>query len=725
MVCRDKGDNDMAANFQLVADYQPTGDQPEAIDALVYGLEHDRRFQTLEGVTGSGKTFTVANVIQRWGRPTLVVSHNKTLAAQLYAELKSFFPHNAVEYFVSYYDYYQPEAYIPSTDTFIEKDSSINEEIERLRLAATDALMNREDVVIVASVSCIYGLGSPEDYREMLVRVERGQYVDRDSVMVKLIEIQYARNDYEPAPGTFRVRGDTLDIFPAYRKDGLRIDFFGSQVEGIHTIDPVTAKNTGNLERVVISPASHFVMPAEKIDRALAGIRAEMEARVQEFTAQNKLLEAQRLRMRTTYDLEMLKEMGYCGGIENYSRHLTGRPAGARPATLFDFFPENSLCVLDESHVTVPQIRAMFNGDKARKTVLVEHGFRLPSALDNRPMNFEEFLSVSGPILFTTATPGPFEYQVGGTPVQQVVRPTGLLDPPVEVRPLATQVDDLTEEIRTRAEKNERTLVTTLTKKTAEDLSTYLLNIGLRVKYLHSDIDTMERVQILRGLRAAEFDCLIGINLLREGLDLPEVTLVAVLDADKEGFLRSETALIQTAGRAARNVDGLVILYADRITDSMRKMMEKCRLRREKQAAYNKEHGITPRTIQKNILASISQQKKEAQEIEESVITGTGADYNTVELIAELEKEMLEAAEALEFERAALLRDQIHELKAAQKAAAEKGGEVAAKAPGKRGRKPRAAAAEAAPVESAGAKAKTSVSKPAKRGRKPAEKKKL
>jgi excinuclease ABC subunit B len=586
--------------------------------------------------------------------------------------------------------------------------------------------MNREDVVIVASVSCIYGLGSPEDYREMLVRVERGQYIDRDSVMVKLIEIQYARNDYEPAPGTFRVRGDTLDIFPAYRKDGLRIDFFGSQVEGIHTIDATTAKNTGNLERVVISPASHFVMPAEKIDRALAGIRAEMEARVQEFTAQNKLLEAQRLRMRTTYDLEMLKEMGYCGGIENYSRHLTGRPAGARPATLFDFFPEKSLCVLDESHVTVPQIRAMYNGDKARKTVLVEHGFRLPSALDNRPMNFEEFLSVSGPILFTTATPGPFEYQVGGTPVQQVVRPTGLLDPPVEVRPLATQVDDLTEEIRARAEKNERTLVTTLTKKTAEDLSTYLLNIGLRVKYLHSDIDTMERVQILRGLRAAEFDCLIGINLLREGLDLPEVTLVAVLDADKEGFLRSETALIQTAGRAARNVDGLVILYADRITDSMRKMMEKCRLRREKQAAYNKEHGITPRTIQKNILASISQQKKEAQEIEESVITGTGADYNTVELIAELEKEMLEAAEALEFERAALLRDQIHELKAAQKAAAEKGGEVAAKAPGKRGRKPRAAAAaEAAPVESAGAQAKTSVSKPAKRGRKPVAKKKL
>jgi excinuclease ABC subunit B len=707
----------MAANFQLVADYQPTGDQPEAIDALVYGLENDKRFQTLEGVTGSGKTFTVANVIQRWGRPTLVVSHNKTLAAQLYAELKGFFPHNAVEYFVSYYDYYQPEAYIPATDTFIEKDSSINEEIERLRLAATDALMNREDVIIVASVSCIYGLGSPEDYRDMLVRVERGQFIDRDSVMMKLVEIQYSRNDYEPAPGTFRVRGDTLDIFPAYRKDGLRIDFFGPQVEGIHTIDPATAKNTGNLERVVISPASHFVMPADKIERALGGIRAEMEARVQEFTAQNKLLEAQRLRMRTTYDLEMLKEMGYCSGIENYSRHLTGRPAGARPATLFDFFPEKSLCVLDESHVTVPQLRAMFNGDKARKTVLVEHGFRLPSALDNRPMNFDEFLSVSGPILFTSATPGPFEFQVGGTPVPQFLRPTGLLDPPVEVRPLGTQVDDLTEEIRTRAEKNERTLVTTLTKKTAEDLSTYLLNLGLRVKYLHSDIDTMERVQILRGLRAAEFDCLIGINLLREGLDLPEVTLVAVLDADKEGFLRSETALVQTAGRAARNVNGMVILYADRITDSMRAMINKTEQRRAKQIAYNTEHGITPRTIQKNILESIKQQKKEAQEIEESVITGTGADYNTVELIAELEKEMLEAAEALEFERAALLRDQIHELKTStKKDEAEKGGEGAKKAKGQRGRKP---AAE----KSAGTSEKSTASKPAKRGRKPAAKK--
>ena len=707
----------MAANFQLVSDYKPTGDQPAAIDALLRGLERGQRFQTLEGVTGSGKTFTVANVIQRWARPTLVISHNKTLAAQLYAELKGFFPHNAVEYFVSYYDYYQPEAYIPATDTFIEKDSAINEEIERLRLAATDALMNREDVVIVASVSCIYGLGSPEDYREMLVRIERGQTLDRDGLMMKLVDIQYMRNDYEPAPGTFRVRGDTLDIFPAYRKDGLRVDFFGPQIEGIHTLDPTTAKITATLDRVAISPATHFVMPASKIERALGGIRDEMEARVKELTETNKLLEAQRLRMRTTYDLEMLKEMGYCGGIENYSRHLTGRKAGERPASLLDFFPKDFLSILDESHVTVPQLRAMYNGDRARKTVLVDHGFRLPSALDNRPMNFDEFLTVVGPILFTTATPGPYEAQVSGVPVQQLIRPTGLLDPPVEVRPLGTQVDDLTEEIRKRAERGERTLVTTLTKKTAEDLSTYLQNIGIRVKYLHSDIDTIERVEILRGLRAAEFDCLIGINLLREGLDLPEVSLVAVLDADKEGFLRSETALVQTAGRAARNINGTVIMYADRITNSMRAMMEKCRLRREKQTAYNQEHGITPRTIQKNIQESLAQQK-EAKEIEESVIRETGADYNAVELIAELEKEMLEAAEALEFERAALLRDQVHELKAAQKAEAEKGGAGAQREKGKRGRKPRTA--ETAPVKAAGAKTKSAVSKSAQRGRRAA-----
>ncbi|MCX6997211.1 MAG: excinuclease ABC subunit UvrB [Kiritimatiellaeota bacterium] len=655
----------MDGKFKLVSDYRPTGDQPDAIRTLLDGLRNAQRFQTLEGVTGSGKTFTVANVIQQWGRPTLVVSHNKTLAAQLYAELKGFFPRSAVEYFVSYYDYYQPEAYLPATDTFIEKDSSINEEIERLRLAATDALTNRADVIIVASVSCIYGLGSPEDYRDMLVRLQVGGELDRESVMTKLVDIQYTRNDYEPAPGTFRARGDTLDIFPSYRKDGLRVDFFGNRIERLHTFDPTSGKAVETLDHVTISPAKHFVMSAHKIERALGGIRRELEERALWFTGQEKLIEAQRIRMRTNYDLEMMKELGYCGGIENYSRHLSGRAAGARPACLLDFFPKDFLTIVDESHVTVPQLRAMYNGDQARKQVLVDHGFRLPSALDNRPMNFAEFLSVSGPILFTTATPGPFEREVGGAPVPQVIRPTGLVDPPVVVRPLGTQIDDLMEEIRRRAAKHERTLVTTLTKKTAEDLSTYLQNAGLRVKYLHSDIDTLERVEILRGLRQATFDCLVGINLLREGLDLPEVSLVAILDADKEGFLRSETALIQTAGRAARHLHGTVIMYADKMTDSMRGMMEKCRLRREIQTAYNKKHHITPRSIQKSIQESMKT-IEEAAEIEESVVRETGADYNVTEVLAELEKEMIEASAALEFERAALLRDQIHELQVAQ-----------------------------------------------------------
>ena len=683
----------MDGPFKLVSDYQPTGDQPDAIQALVSGLRAAQRFQTLEGVTGSGKTFTVANVIQQWGRPTLVVSHNKTLAAQLYAELKGFFPRSAVEYFVSYYDYYQPEAYLPATDTFIEKDSSINEEIERLRLAATDALMNREDVIIVASVSCIYGLGSPDDYRDMLVRLAVGGELDREGVMTRLVDIQYTRNDYEPAPGTFRARGDTLDIFPSYRKDGLRVDFFGNRIERLQTFDPTSGKATATLAHVVISPAKHFVMAANKIERALNGIRRELEERVQWFTAENKLLEAQRIRMRTSYDLEMMKELGYCGGIENYSRHLSGRPAGGRPACLLDFFPKKFLTVVDESHVTVPQLRAMYNGDQARKQVLVDHGFRLPSALDNRPLNFDEFLGATGPILFTTATPGPYERQVGGAPVPQVIRPTGLLDPPIEVRPLRTQVDDLIEEVRRRAAKHERTLVTTLTKKTAEDLSTYLQTVGLRVKYLHSDIDTLERVEILRGLRQATFDCLVGINLLREGLDLPEVSLVAILDADKEGFLRSETALIQTAGRAARHLNGTVIMYADKLTDSMRGMLEKCRLRREIQTAYNKKHHITPRSIQKNIQDSLAT-IEEAREIEESVVRETGADYNVTELLAELEKEMIEASAALEFERAALLRDQIHELQASQQPA--KGGKGQAKKAGRqsvapaKGRRPAA-----------------------------------
>ncbi len=656
----------MESAFRLVSTYEPTGDQPEAIEMLSRGLREGKRFQTLEGVTGSGKTFTVANVIARYGRPALVISHNKTLAAQLYGELKSFFPGNAVEYFVSYYDYYQPEAYIPQTDTYIEKDSSINEEIERLRLAATDALMNREDVVIVASVSCIYGLGSPEDYREMLVRVERGGTAERDAVLRQLVDVHYDRNEMEQRPGTFRVRGDTLDVYPSYSKKGIRLSFFGDQVETIQMIDPITNHVEAELDRVIISPARHFVMPQSKIDRALNAIRAELEERVKWFEDNNRLLEAQRIRMRTEYDLEMLKEVGYCSGIENYSRHLSGRGAGERPATLLDFFPGEFLTIIDESHATLPQVRGMYNGDQARKRVLVEHGFRLPSALDNRPMDYAEFLQMTKQILFTTATPGPYERDVGGEPVQQVIRPTGILDPPVEVRPLRNQIDDLIEEVRKCAEKKERVLVTTLTKKTAEDLSDYLHNIGLRVKYLHSEIDAIERVEILRGLRKADFDCLIGINLLREGLDLPEVSLVAILDADKEGFLRSETALIQTAGRAARHIGGRVILYADQMTDSMKRMVEVTRVRRERQTAYNAAHGITPRSIEKSIQESLAEQR-EAREVEEQVVRETGVQYDVVQVLAELEREMMEAAEALEFERAALLRDQIYELKAAQK----------------------------------------------------------
>ncbi|MBU1694470.1 MAG: excinuclease ABC subunit UvrB [Verrucomicrobia bacterium] len=658
----------MDGEFRLKSDFAPTGDQPEAIEALCRGLSEGRRFQTLEGVTGSGKTFTVANVIARHGKPTLVVSHNKTLAAQLYAELKGFFPENAVEYFVSYYDYYQPEAYIPQTDTYIEKDSSINEELERLRLAATDALINRRDVIIVASVSCIYGLGSPEDYREMLIVLRRGEEADRDAVLRKLVDIQYTRNDLQPEPGTFRVRGDALDVFPSYRKDGLRIDFFGNQVERIRRVDPLTGHVLAELAHALISPARHFVMPQAKIERALGGIRVEMEEQVRRFEEQEKLLEAQRLRMRTQYDLEMLQEVGYCSGIENYSRHLSGRAPGERPATLLDFFQGDFLTILDESHVTVPQIRGMYKGDRSRKLVLVEHGFRLPSALDNRPMNFDEFMKATGPILFTTATPGPFEHEVAGRPVLQIIRPTGLLDPPVEVRPLAGQIDDLIEEVRKRAEQGERVLVTTLTKKTAEDLSEYLRNIGLRVKYLHSEIDTIERVEILRGLRKADFDCLVGINLLREGLDLPEVSLVAVLDADKEGFLRSETSLIQTAGRAARHINGQVILYAERVTDSMQRMIEITRTRRAKQLAYNEEHGITPTGIVKAIQDSLAEQKA-AREVESQAVREAGVEYDVAQVMADIEREMMEAAEALEFERAALLRDQLYELKATQKKA--------------------------------------------------------
>jgi excinuclease ABC subunit B len=654
----------MSSVFKIASKFQPTGDQPEAIKALVRGLETGRRFQTLEGVTGSGKTFTMANVIAQHGKPVLVMSHNKTLAAQLYAELKSYFPDNAVEFFISYYDYYQPEAYIPQTDTFIEKDASINAEIERLRLAATDSLLNRDDVIIVASVSCIYGLGSPEDYKNMIVSARQGETCRRDEILQQLVAVQYERNDFEPQPGTFRVRGDTLDIFPSYAQHGIRIEFFGDEIDRIKRIDPLTGNTEETLSRVMVSPARHFVMPYEKLKPAVAHIREELDERVAWFEKENKLIEAQRIRMRTEYDMEMLKEIGYCGGIENYSRHLSGRMAGDRPACLIDYFPADFLTIIDESHVTLPQIRGMFNGDRARKTTLVEHGFRLPSALDNRPLEFSEFFDVTGPMIFTTATPGPFEKEHGGRPIEQVIRPTAIIDPPVEVRPLNGQIDDVMEEIRARADRDERTLVTTLTKRTAEDLTDYLKKVGLRVQYLHSDIDAIERVEILRSLRKAEFDCLIGINLLREGLDLPEVSLVAILDADKEGFLRSETALVQTAGRAARHIDGNVIMYADHMTGSMRRMMDLTDHRRKKQIAYNEEHGITPQAIQKEIADSLGRLKKDAEELEEHVVRETGENYDINTAIRDVEREMLEAAEKLEFERAAMLRDELYDLKA-------------------------------------------------------------
>ncbi|MBW7909351.1 MAG: excinuclease ABC subunit UvrB [Kiritimatiellae bacterium] len=650
--------------FHISADYEPTGDQPEAIDQLVSSLEAGNRFQLLEGVTGSGKTFTMANVIARYGKPTLLISHNKTLAAQLYAELKAFFPNHAVEYFVSYFDYYQPEAYIPQTDTFIEKDSAINEEIERLRLAATDSLMNRRDVIIVASVSCIYGLGSPEDYQAMVVEAKVGDVFDRSDLLQRFVDIQYSRNDIENKPGTFRVRGDTIDLFPSYARYGLRLEFFGDTLERIQRIEALTAKAEAELDEVVISPAKHFVTPYSKVERAMATIRTELDARVQWFEERQKLLEAQRIKQRTLYDLDMMKELGYCSGIENYSRHLTGREEGERPFTLIDYFPEGFLTIIDESHATTPQLRGMYNGDRARKLVLVEHGFRLPSALDNRPLQFNEFLDVTGPMLFVSATPAAYEREVSSVCARQVIRPTGLLDPEVEVRALKGQIDDVIEEIRVRAERKERVLVTTLTKKTAEDLTDYLSKLNIRVKYIHSEIDAIERVEILRGLRKADFDCLVGINLLREGLDLPEVSLVAVLDADKEGFLRSETSLVQTAGRAARHVSGHVIMYADKITDSMKRMMDVTQARRAKQMEYNQAHNITPRGIQKAIQDSLAV-LKQAEETESMVVREVGVDVDVQEVLAQMEREMMEAAEALEFERAALLRDQIRELRKA------------------------------------------------------------
>jgi excinuclease ABC subunit B len=647
--------------FELVSDYAPAGDQPQAIEKLTAGILSGARHQTLLGVTGSGKTFTVANVIRNVDKPTLVISHNKTLAAQLYAEFKSFFPNNAVEYFVSYFDYYQPEAYIPRTDTFIEKDSSRNEEIERLRLSTMSSLFSRRDVIVVASVSCIYGIGSREDYEEMIIPIRVGLHLSRDILLSRLIDLQYERNDITFERGHFRVRGDTVEVRPAGREDGLRIEFFGEEIEKITRFEPLTRNKMESLDAVVIFPAKQFVTTNDKMKRAILTIREELGTRIAEFERDRKLLEAQRIKQRTEFDLEMMEEMGVCSGIENYSRHISGRPPGSSPNTLFDFLPDDYLLVIDESHVTVPQIGGMYEGDRSRKTVLVEHGFRLPSALDNRPMNFLEFQSRQNQTIYVSATPSPREIGWSqGKVIELVVRPTGLIDPKVTVKPLKGQIDDLIEECRRRVEKKERTLVTTLTKRTAEELTDYLRDIGVNVRYLHSEIDAIERVEILRALRKGEFDVLVGINLLREGLDLPEVSLVAILDADKEGFLRSETSLIQTAGRAARHLHGEVILYADVMTDSIRKFLAVTEYRRQKQIAYNTEHHITPRSVSRAVEESLAVYESNR---EEAAGVLNDANLDVAQTISELEAEMIKAAEDLKFEKAALLRDQIKELK--------------------------------------------------------------
>jgi excinuclease ABC subunit B len=725
--------------FQLESNYKPRGDQGQAIAKLAKSLEAGNRHQTLLGVTGSGKTFTIANVIRELDRPTLVISHNKTLAAQLYSEFKQFFPRNAVEYFVSYFDYYQPEAYIPRSDTYIEKDSSINEEIERLRLSATSALLSRRDVIVVASVSCIYGITSPEDYERMLLTVKRGQHTTREAVLGRLVDMLYERNDMNFSRGRFRVRGDVVEVYPATAdEEAVRIEFFGDEIDAITRFDPLTGHAREALSIITFFPAKQFVTPADKLNRALTTIRAELDDRIKVLESQNKLLEAQRLKMRTEYDLEMLQEMGFCSGIENYSRHLSGRPPGSKPYTIIDFFPKDFLAVVDESHATIPQIGGMYEGDKSRKTVLVDFGFRLPSALDNRPLNFPEFMKLTNQLVYVSATPAEFEIQnsivgnagyvphkrarigedelvpfvlpgesvtavydrrtvgqarrlpssgsAGGAPglqlshtdespekfdvhtpgkplvVEQIIRPTGLLDPRITIRGLKNQIDDTIELCRQRVEQQERVLVTTLTKRTAEDLADYLRDVGLKVRYLHSDIDTIERVEILRGLRAADFDILVGINLLREGLDLPEVSLVCILDADKEGFLRSQTSLIQTAGRAARHINGEVVLFADIVTDSMQALISISEYRRAKQMEYNEKHGITPQTVRRAVQESLHTILR-GREIASSVINEAGGNFDLTELLRELEDEMQRASANLEFERAALLRDQIMEVK--------------------------------------------------------------
>ena len=721
--------------FQLESDYKPRGDQGQAIAKLTKSVEAGNRHQTLLGVTGSGKTFTIANVIRELNRPTLVISHNKTLAAQLYSEFKQFFPKNAVEYFVSYFDYYQPEAYIPRTDTYIEKDSSINEEIERLRLSATSALLTRRDTIVVASVSCIYGVTSPEDYERMLLTVKRGQHTSREAVLSRLVDMLYERNDISFSRGKFRVRGDVVEVYPATAdEEAVRLEFFGDEIDAITRFDPLTGHARESLSVITFFPAKQFVTPADKLNRALQTIRTELEDRIKVLESQNKLLEAQRLRIRTEYDLEMLQEMGFCNGIENYSRHLSGRPPGSKPYTIVDFFPKDFLVVIDESHATIPQIGGMYEGDRSRKTVLVNYGFRLPSALDNRPLNFDEFMKLTNQLVYVSATPAEFEIQnsvVGnkgyvphrrqrigedepvpfvlpgetvaavsdrrsrangarraplqqsqvhisrtdepaekfevrepGAPlvVEQIIRPTGLLDPKITIKPLKNQIDDTIELCRQRVEKSERVLITTLTKRTAEDLADYLRDVGLKVRYLHSDIDTIERVEILRGLRAADFDILVGINLLREGLDLPEVSLVCILDADKEGFLRSQTSLIQTAGRAARHINGEVVLFADQITQSMEALISISEYRRTKQMEYNEKHGITPQTVRRAVQESLHTILR-GREIAASVIQEAGGNFDLTELLRELEEEMQQASANLEFERAALLRDQIMEVK--------------------------------------------------------------
>lgn len=677
--------------FQLVSEYAPSGDQPAAIKALADGLKSGRHFQTLQGVTGSGKTFTLANVIAQLDRPVLVLSHNKTLAAQLYSEFKAFFPHNAVEYFISYYDYYLPESYIPQTDTYIAKDASINENIERLRLSATASLIERRDVIVVASVSCIYGLGSPSDYEDMCIELRTGMEMNRDVLLEHLVAIQYTRNDLAPEKAQFRVRGDCVDVFLAQKEEFTRIEFWGDTIESISRCDMTTGKVLAKLRKTFIFPTKLFVMPQEKLEAATSSILAEMKERVKELESQNKLVEAQRLFQRVNYDLEMMREIGYCSGIENYSRHLAGRAPGSRPYCLLDFFQKDFITMIDESHVTIPQVQAMYRADRNRKVTLVEHGFRLPSALDNRPLKFEEFEKLTGDTVYVSATPADYELQKsGGTVIEQIVRPTGLLDPEVEIRPLATQVDDVMEEIRQTAALGGRTIVTTLTKKSAERLADYLSELGMRVKYLHSEIDAIERVRILSELRDGAFDCLIGINLLREGIDLPEVRLVAILDADKEGFLRSERSLIQVAGRAARNADGRVILYADIITDSIKKLLKVTEERRAKQIAYNEAHHITPKTVIKKKRETIEETifgYDESKEENKTFLTvaegrarytaGSGrgkkktesaesasplSQTDITEIISELEREMMEAAEALEFERAAELRDKIRKI---------------------------------------------------------------